>query len=282
MRAVAEATTLAELASAFAYPAESSAVRELKAGSEQAYSWLIANFHQPVYRLVYRIVNDPADAADTTQEVFLKIFKGISRFHGDSSLKTWIYRIAVHEAYNRRRWWRRHKSREISFELPEQMESGQPASLEETLEDGGVSPFESLATKELRTRVEGELRKLGEPYRTTVILRDIEELSYEEITQVMQVSLGTVKSRLTRGREALKKRLAPHVDEMGMKEHKGKSAKAADGFGARVSASVRTEKISHATAGASLGAHAPARLDGAPALNVAQPAARLSEVEVHG
>src|SRR5919108_5070681 len=115
---MAGATTLADLASALGYRAEeASIVAELKAESEEAYAWLIRQYHQPVYSLVHRIVNDPADAADTTQEVFLKVFRGMKRFHGESSLKTWIYRIAVHEASNRRRWWFRHKSRETSVEM---------------------------------------------------------------------------------------------------------------------------------------------------------------------
>jgi RNA polymerase sigma-70 factor (ECF subfamily) len=108
---MAGATTLADLASAIgARTAESAVIAELKAGSEEAYSWLIGEFHQPIYGLIYRIVNDPADAADTTQEVFLKVFRGMKHFHGESSLKTWIYRIALHEAANRRRWWFRHKA----------------------------------------------------------------------------------------------------------------------------------------------------------------------------
>jgi len=98
------ATTVGELASAIGMrQEEASIVAELKAGSEDAYSWLIAQYHQPIYSLVYRIVDDPADAPDTVQEVFLKVFKGINRFNGESSLKTWIYRIALHEASNRRR-----------------------------------------------------------------------------------------------------------------------------------------------------------------------------------
>src|SRR3954463_14196576 len=119
VRSMAGVTTLANLASAITVRAgEASIVAELKAGSEDAYEWLIAHYHQPVYSLVYRVLNDPADAADTTQEVFLKVFKGIKHFHGDASLKTWIYRIAVHEASNQRRWWFRHKRQEASMETP--------------------------------------------------------------------------------------------------------------------------------------------------------------------
>src|SRR3954466_6429500 len=109
---LAGASTLGNVASALGvHSEEHSVVAELKAGSEDAFSWLIAHYHQPVYSLVYRMVNDPADAADTVQEVFIKVFRGIKRFNGQSSLKTWIYRIAVHEASNRRRWWFRHKGK---------------------------------------------------------------------------------------------------------------------------------------------------------------------------
>src|SRR5881227_2196217 len=117
VRSMAGVTTLANLASAISgRAAEASIIAELKAGSENAYEWLIAHYHQPVYGLVYRILNDPADAADTTQEVFLKVFRGINRFNGQASLKTWIYRIALHEASNQRRWWFRHKRKEFSME----------------------------------------------------------------------------------------------------------------------------------------------------------------------
>jgi len=212
---MAGVATLGDLASAIGARAQEAAiVAELKAGSEEAYAWLIGEFHQPIYGLVYRIVTDPADAADTTQEVFLKVFRGMKHFHGESSLKTWIYRIALHEASNRRRWWFRHKAQETSLEpLCDLQHSGLAAR--ETLVDGGESPFDSVAHEEVRARVEQELRKIPEPYRTTLILRDLEEMSYEEIAEVMEVSLGTVKSRLTRGRDALKKRLASYVREVG-------------------------------------------------------------------
>ncbi len=216
MRAVAGAATLGDVASAVGIRAEETLVAELKAGSEQAYIWLVDQYHQQIYGLVYRIVNDPADAADTTQEVFLKVFRGMKRFHGGSSLKTWMYRIAVHEASNRRRWWFRHKAHETSIEPGAHEDPEKNAGLKDTLADAGDSPFDSVVHSELRARVEAELRQVPEPYRTTVILRDLEELAYEEIAEVMEVSLGTVKSRLMRGREALKKRLEAHLRELGL------------------------------------------------------------------
>jgi RNA polymerase sigma-70 factor (ECF subfamily) len=234
MRYMAGATTLGDLASAMGMAAkESSVITELKAGSEEAYAWLIAQYQQPIYSLVYRIVRDPSDAADTTQEVFLKVYRGMKHFNGSSTLKTWMYRIAVHEASNRRRWWFRHKARETPLEPGWGQEEAVAARLgpKDTVADEGPSPFHNAAQEELKARVEKELRQVAEPYRTTVVLRDIEEFSYEEIAEIMEVSLGTVKSRLTRGREALKKRLVRHLPELGLEY---RPASRETGFGSAV------------------------------------------------
>jgi RNA polymerase sigma-70 factor, ECF subfamily len=217
MRVMAGVATLGDLAGAIGIRAQESAiVAELKAGSEDAYAWLIGEFQQPIFNVVSRMVSDPADAADTTQEVFLKVFRGIKHFHGESSLKTWIYRIALHEASNRRRWWFRHKSRETSIDPAGNAQQQNPApGIRDYLADQGYSPFERFAHEEVRLRVEEELRKVPEPYRSAVILRDLEDMSYEEIAEITQVSLGTVKSRITRGRQALKQRLSSYIREVG-------------------------------------------------------------------
>jgi len=211
---LAGAANVGDFASAIGIRSEESGViADLKAGSEQAYTWLVGEFHQPVYSLVYRILTDPADAADTTQEVFLKIFRGMKYFHGESSLKTWIYRIAIHEASNRRRWWFRHKSKETSIEPAEDYnaEHSHFHSTNPALIDKHKSPFENAADDEVKIHIEEALRKVAEPYRTAIVLRDIEELSYEEIAEITRVSLGTVKSRITRGRDALRKKLSEYV-----------------------------------------------------------------------
>ena len=217
MASMAGAVSLGDFASAIGIRSQESAIiQELKAGSEEAYAWLVGEFHQPVYSVVYRILTDPADAADTTQEVFLKVFRGMNHFHGESSLKTWIYRIAIHEASNRRRWWFRHKAKETSMEPGENSLEGPFAQdTNPALVDHHKSPFEMVADHEVHARVEEELRQVAEPYRTAVVLRDIEELSYEEIAEITQVTLGTVKSRITRGRDALRKRLTGYVREVG-------------------------------------------------------------------
>src|ERR1041385_7694043 len=154
---MAGATTLGDLASAIGVRSQEEAaiVAELKSGSEAAYAWLIGEFQQPVYGLVYRVVNDPADAADTTQDVFLKVFRGIKQFHGESSLKTWIYRIALHEAANRRRWWFRHKAKETSIEPAEtELPYVGEHEMQTALTDHADSPFVTVAHREVQARVE--------------------------------------------------------------------------------------------------------------------------------
>jgi len=198
--------TLGNLAGTLAlHTEEASLVAELRAGSEEAFSWLITRYHQPIYSLLTRTVRDPADAADLTQEVFVKIFRGIGSFHGESSLRTWIYRIALHEGLNQRRWWRRHKQQEVTIETETvDFESGEPIRLKELLVDPRESPYEITSHTEARERVEAALRKVPEPFRSTLILRDIEGFVYEEVAEMLGVNLGTVKSRLVRGRTCLR------------------------------------------------------------------------------
>jgi len=190
----------------------------VRAGSEEAFDRLIARYHASVYNLVYRMVGDPGDAADAVQEVFLKVFRGLRKFHARASLKTWIYRIAVHEGCNRRRWWRRHRWRETSLEAPAHVQhapgwletngGGKNLPLSEMLAEEGPSPLEQVVSLEARRALDQALAGVPELYRTAVVLRDLEEFSYEEMAQVFQVSVGTVKSRVARGREALRQHLA--------------------------------------------------------------------------
>ena len=201
---------MGNLASALSFRSDEAAlIAELQAGSEQAFAWLITRYHQPIYSLLARTLHDRADAADLTQEVFVKVFRGVARFHGESSLRTWIYRIALYEASNQRRWWMRHKQQEIPIEQEiNEGSSGAPIKLKEMLVDPAESPFEMAIHTENRERVEAALSRVQEPFRTTLILRDIEGFVYEEVAEIQGVNLGTVKSRLVRGRALLKAILA--------------------------------------------------------------------------
>jgi RNA polymerase sigma-70 factor (ECF subfamily) len=196
-----------DLAGAIGIRSEDTAlVADLKAGSEDAFALLIAQYHQPLYSLIARSIQDPADAADITQEVFIKVFRSIRSFHGEATLRTWLYRIALHEASNQRRWWSRHKRQEITIDssTSEPDDDGELPSLSATLADQRDSPFDHAVQGQVRHRVEFALQQLPEAYRTVVILREIEGFAYEEIAEILDVNLGTIKSRLTRGRTALR------------------------------------------------------------------------------
>ena len=148
--------TMGNVASALTLQSEEAAlIAELQAGSEEAFAWLIARYHQPIYSLLARTVQDRAEAADLTQEVFVKVFRGVGNFHGESTLRTWIYRIALHEASNQRRWWMRHKQREIPIEQQMSVgDCGTPVRLKEMLVDPAESPYEIAVHAENRARVE--------------------------------------------------------------------------------------------------------------------------------
>ena len=191
----------------FSLSEENELITGLCHGDEQAYEILIQRYQQPVYNLVYRLLNDPADASDIVQEVFLKIFRNVASFRHGSSLKTWIYRIAVNEAYNHRRWFSRHQRQNVALEPEEST-----ASPADNFADPGRSPFEEAVGRETRALVEAALEKLNPNFRAAVVLRDLEDLSYEEIAAVLEVSLGTVKSRILRGREALRKILEGRLE----------------------------------------------------------------------
>ncbi|MGQ9633756.1 MAG: sigma-70 family RNA polymerase sigma factor [Bryobacteraceae bacterium] len=179
---------------------ETRLVEGLRAGEESAYEALIQQFQQPVYNLVARLLADPAEACDVVQEVFLKVFRKIGSFRGDSSLKTWIYRIAVNEAHNHSRWHGRHHRNQVGLE-----EAGEARSVSEGLVSPGVSPYEYVLGQEWQHMLEAALAELDPPFRSVLVLRDVEDLSYEEISQILQLPLGTVKSRILRGREALRR-----------------------------------------------------------------------------
>ena len=196
---------MADLASAIGIRTdEMSFVEELKSGSEQAFALLIAQYSHSVYSLIARSLRDPADAADVTQDVFVKVFRNISSFHGEASLRTWIYRIALREASNQRRWWSRHKRQELTIDEPHENDEGETYCLADALAAGDASPFENAACAEMKRRVESALATLPEAFREVVVLREIEGFGYEEIAEVLSLTVGTVKSRLARGRAALR------------------------------------------------------------------------------
>lgn len=197
---------------ALATPGESRAIAEaqfierLKAGEAAAFDHLVKERTGDVYALLYRLTEDAEEARDLTQETFLCAFKSIDRFRGDADLKTWIYRIAINQARNRWRWWRRRRRDvTISLDAPVGLQE-QPlgAQLRAT---SSADPEQEALARERELALRTALRTIGRAYREAVILRDVEGLSYEEIAVALEVSIGTVKSRIARGRLELRRKL---------------------------------------------------------------------------
>ena len=178
-------------------------VDRLQVGSDEAFETLISLYQAPIYNVAYRILGDASEASDAVQETFMKIFKGIKTFRGESGLKTWIYRIAISESLNRQRWWKRWR-RHAPVSIDDTTPNG--ARLVEVT-DSGPSPESACARMEMEREVQRALNGLSFEHRVAVVLRDIEGLSYEEIAETLGLSLGTVKSRLWRARSEMRTKL---------------------------------------------------------------------------
>ena len=186
--------------------AEDQFLERLRRGETAAFERVVAEHTGDVYALLYRLTSDPEEARDLTQETFLRAFQSIGRFRGDANLKTWIYRIAVNQARNRWRWWRRRR-RDVTVSLDATNDrTEQPLSANLRNEDA-IDPEQETLAREREGHLRGALLELKRPFREAVILRDVEGFSYEEIADTLQISIGTVKSRLSRGRLELRRKL---------------------------------------------------------------------------
>ncbi len=181
-------------------------LEKLRRGETAAFERLVAEHSGDVYALLYRLTTDAEEARDLTQETFLRAFQSIGRFRGDANLKTWIYRIAINQARNRWRWWRRRK-RDVTVSLDTiDDRNEQPLSAKLT-DDDAIDPEQEMLAREREGYLRAALLELKRPFREAVVLRDVEGFSYEEIAETLQISIGTVKSRLSRGRLELRSKL---------------------------------------------------------------------------
>jgi RNA polymerase sigma-70 factor (ECF subfamily) len=184
---------------------EAEFVARLQANEDAAYDELVRTYHASVFHVAYRMLGDSGDAADVVQDIFIKVFRNVRGFRGDSSLKTWIFRIAFSEILNRLRWWRRRfRSSTVSLD-DDRKGTGTPIHFH--LRAATPSPHQALESKEREHAIQQALTKLSGEHRSIVILRDIEGFSYNEIADILGVSCGTVKSRLARARADMKKSL---------------------------------------------------------------------------
>jgi len=178
----------------------------IQASEAVTFEEIFQRYSPMVFNLTFRILGDREEALDVSQEVFFAIYRKLQRFRGESSLKTWIYRIAINRASNRCRWWNRLRRRG-TVSLDEHLSKDDSRTISEVLPSAGSTPEEALLLQEKRNEIERSLQLLPVQQRVVVIMRDVQGLSYEEIADLLQISLGTVKSRIARGRDELKRRL---------------------------------------------------------------------------
>ena len=191
----------------FVPSAEEQFLERLRAGEASAFNRLVEERHGDIYALLYRLTEDPEEARDLTQETFLQAFRHLASFRGDADLRTWLYRIAVNQARNRWRWWkRRRRDRTVSLDAPVSEEIDAPLSAG-LAGDEGLDPERQALLREREQALHAALKSLSRPYREVIVLRDIEGLSYEEVAAALDLNVGTVKSRLNRGRTELRRRL---------------------------------------------------------------------------
>jgi RNA polymerase sigma-70 factor, ECF subfamily len=181
-------------------------IERLKRGDAAAFEILVNERSGEIYGLLYRLTESSEEARDLTQETFLRAFQSIAHFRGDSDLRTWIYRIAINQARNRWRWWRRRR-RDVTVSIDAPLPNGQ-VSLAATLKsDNGTNPETDALARERERALRKALSSVKRVYREAVVLRDIEGFAYEEIAVALDISVGTVKSRLARGRQELRRKL---------------------------------------------------------------------------
>ena len=185
---------------------DSDFVERLRSGDAEAFDTLITRYSSDIFSLLYRMTEDAEEARDLTQETFLNALKAIKSFRGEAELKTWLFRIALNQSRNRFRWWKRRKRNEtVSLDKP--LGEGS-ATVADTIADDGETPEQAVLREERRQKLLAALGGLPEIFRETVVLCDIEGLGYEETARTLNISIGTVKSRLARAREQLRKRLS--------------------------------------------------------------------------
>ena len=179
-----------------------SLVQRAQRGDTGAFNALVVKYQHKVLKLVLRNVRNPAEAEDVAQEAFIKAYRALARFRGDSAFYTWLYRIAINTAKNALAARARSP---LEFEL-DRVDGEEPRDLQARMKDT-ATPEALALTEEIRTTVNAAMEKLPEDLRTAIMLRELEGLSYEEIAESMACPVGTVRSRIFRAREAIDARL---------------------------------------------------------------------------
>ena len=181
-------------------------IERLRRGDSAAFEKLVEERSGEIYGLLYRLTENREEAKDLAQETFLRAFQNMGSFRGESDLRTWIYRIAINQARNRWRWWRRRR-RDATVSLDSTDDSGRQTLLATLKAEKTRDPEQDTLAHEREDVLRKALHGLRRVYREAVVLRDIEGFAYEEIAVALDISIGTVKSRLARGRQELRRKL---------------------------------------------------------------------------
>ena len=186
--------------------AETDFLERLRNGDPEAFDNLITRYSGDIYAVLYRITESAEDAADLTQETFLSALRSIRNFRGESELRTWLTRIAINHSRNRFRWWKRRR-KDVTISLDSPIGESDKA-FGDSIAGEGESAEDAVLRQERETALRRALAQLPEYYREAIVLCDLEGYSYDEIATALEVNIGTVKSRIARGREELRKRLS--------------------------------------------------------------------------
>ena len=201
---VINAETTAELTGAFEL-AEAGFIEKLKSGDPEAFDRLVTRYSQDIYAVLLRLTEDPEEAGDLTQETFVSALRSIKGFRGDAELRTWLIRIAINNSRNRFRWWKRRR-RDRTISLDATIGDSQ-TTVGEMIESGVKNPEDVAIRLERERSLRQAMTEIQDIYREAIVLCDIEGYSYEEIGQMLEINIGTVKSRIARGREELRRKL---------------------------------------------------------------------------
>lgn len=181
-------------------------VDRFKQGDQSAFDEMVRRYWDRIYAMVHQLLRNQQDAEEVTQDAFIRAHKGLVNFRGESAFSTWLYQIATNLARNRYwYWWRRKRDKSVSFDQPVGDDNSTPLS--EMIAAELETPEDATVTQELVDRIAVGMEKLGAKHREILILRNVKNLSYEEIAVILGLSVGTVKSRIARAREALRARL---------------------------------------------------------------------------
>lgn len=181
-------------------------IQRIKNGDNAAYDDMVSRYWDRIFARVHHLLKNQQDAEEVTQDAFIRAHRGLENFRGDASFSTWLYQIATNLAHNRYWYWFRRK-RDFSVSLDQPLAIDGDLTLENVMPSEGETPSEAAVTQEFVDRVAECMNHLGEKHREVLILRNVQNLSYDAIARELDISVGTVKSRIARARDSLRDRM---------------------------------------------------------------------------